>query len=168
MDAGDTRAVDAAAAHVIVEAPDGGSKTGVPDRRLVGEWERRTEPYKGMRVTFGDQELATRAIVTTAPPVTEERLASQARSAPRTVAKAQLECQRSLWKSGEEVLSGIHPAGDAAFEATIIVRDWGFAGTCRHADSRAPARLAISPDGQLSITVTRGKAITQQWARVGP
>ncbi|HVH47245.1 MAG TPA: hypothetical protein VM925_33135 [Labilithrix sp.] len=32
---------------------------------------------------------------------------------------------------------------------------------------RTGPRLSISPDGQLGITVTRGKAITQQWVRVG-
>ena len=97
---------------------------------------------------------ADNAVVTRAPPVTDARIAGQPR--------AQLECQRSLWRVGEELITGIH-AGDG----TILVRDWGLtAGTCRHADSHAPARLAVI-DGALTIDVTRGKTtVSQRWTRV--
>ncbi|MDF2692027.1 MAG: hypothetical protein K0S65_410, partial [Labilithrix sp.] len=107
-------------------------------------------------------------IVVSPPPVTEERLAAHGRATPRAGAKAQLECQRGLWKPGEELIAGVRPAGQASYEATILVRDWGFTGTCRHADSRAPARLSVTAAGELNVTVVRGKAVTQQWVRIGP
>jgi hypothetical protein len=107
------------------------------------------------------------AVVTAPPSVTQERISFQARSTPVAVAKAQLECQRSLWKPGEALITGARAVDASAFEATILVRDWGFTGTCRHADSHAPARLVVSPEGELTIEVTRGKAVvTQHWTRV--
>ena len=106
------------------------------------------------------------AIVTTPPPVTPERLAEQAHAVPGAVAKQQLECQRSLWKPGDELVTGFRAANGGGFEATILERDWGFTGTCRHADSRAPAHL-IADDGALMIRVKRGKTVTQQWSPVG-
>ncbi len=145
-----------APAAIVIDA-------AVPDP-ILGEWERQTEPYKGMRVAIRTV-TPLHVVVTTPPPVTPERLSSQARSAP--VAKAQLECQRSLWKAGEELVNDARPGSDGGFDATIVVRDWGFTGTCRHADSRAPARLAVRPDGALTIAVTRGKTVTQEWVRVG-
>lgn len=137
-----------------------------PPEPILGEWERRTEPYEGMRIAIRSG-TPMRAVVTMAPPVTPERLASYARGTPAAVAKAQLECQRSVWRTGEELVTGIRPAGDAAFEASILVRDWGYTGTCRHADSHAPARLSVSAEGELSIAVTRGKTVVQRWSRVG-
>jgi hypothetical protein len=106
------------------------------------------------------------AVVTASSPVTQERLSSQARSTPIATAKAQLECQRSLWRPGEDLITDARTASDSALEATILVRDWGFTGTCRHADSHAPARLVVSSEGDLTIEVTRGKTVTQRWARV--
>jgi hypothetical protein len=142
-------------------APD----SAPPRNPIFGEWERRTEPYKGMRIAFR-ADAPTEARVTAAPPVTQERLSNEARSAPMAVAKARLECQRSLWKPGDELIAGVRDAGTGAFDATIVVRDWGFTGTCRHADSRAPAHLVVSPDGDLTIEVTRGKTVVaQQWTR---
>jgi len=141
---------------------------GAPPNPIFGEWERATEPYKGMRVAIRGDAPA-HAVVTAPPPVTQERVSAQARSTPAAVAKTQLECQRSLWKPGEELVTGIAAAGGGAFDATILVRDWGFTGACRHADSHAPARLAISAEGELTIDVTRGKtAVTQRRNRVGP
>jgi hypothetical protein len=109
------------------------------------------------------------AVVTAPPPVTQERIAAQARSTPAPIAKTQLECQRSLWKPGEEFVTGIAAAGVGVFDATILVRDWGFIGACRHADSHAQARLVVAAEGELTIEVTRGKAaVAQRWNRVGP
>jgi hypothetical protein len=169
-DAADAHRVDATTELGRDEAGDVGraSDSGVLDDPLAGEWERRTEPYGGMRVTFRRDERAMQAIVVSPPPVTEARLAAHGRSTPRAAAKAQLECQRSLWKPGEELIAGVRPAGQASYEATILVRDWGFTGTCRHADSRASAHLSITAAGELNVTVVRGKAVTQQWVRVGP
>jgi hypothetical protein len=117
---------------------------------IDGEWERATEPYQGMRIAIRDD----RGVVTRAPP-----------AEPRSgLSKAQLECQRSLWRAGEDLITGLHDA-----DGKILVRDWGYtAGTCRHADSHAPAHLAIV-DGALDIDVTRGKTtVTQRWNRAPP
>jgi hypothetical protein len=109
------------------------------------------------------------AVVTAPPPVTQERIAAQGRLTPAAIAKTQLECQRSLWKPGEELVTGIAAAAVGAFDARILVRDWGFTGACRHVDSHAPARLVVSAEGDLTIEVTRGKtAATQRWNRIGP
>lgn len=117
---------------------------------MFGEWERATEPYQGMRIAIHGET----GVVTRAPP-------AQPRSG---LSKAQLECQRSLWHAGEELITGLHEA-----DGKILVRDWGVAaGTCRHADSHAPAHLAVG-DGALNIDVTRGKTtVTQRWIRVTP
>lgn len=161
------RAADAALdAGAVATPPHEGAAEDAAPAPIIGEWERRTEPYVGMRVAIRDLS-PMRAVVTAPPPVTEERLTARARGVPAAVAKAQLECQRSLWKPGEELVTGMRPSRDG-FEATILVRDWGFTGACRHADSRAPAHLAVSPDGELTIAVTRGKTVTQRWSRVGP
>jgi hypothetical protein len=134
----------------------------------LGEWERATEPYKGMRVAIRGDAPA-HAVVTAPPPVTQERIAAQARSTPAAIAMKQLECQRSLWKPGEELVTGIAAASGGTFDATFLVRDWGFTGTCRHADSLAPAHLVVSAEGDLTIEVTRGRtAVTQRWNRIGP
>ena len=144
-------------------APD-----SAPPNPIFGEWERATEPYKGMRVAIR-ADAPAHAVVTAPPPVTQERIAAQVRSTPAAVAKAQLECQRSLWKPGEELVTGIAPAGVGAFDATILVRDWGFTGACRHADPHAPARLVVAVDGELTIDVTRGTTtVAQHWDRIGP
>jgi hypothetical protein len=123
--------------------------SGPPMPPVFGEWERATEPYQGMRIAIRGES----GVVTRAPP-----------AEPRSgLSKAQLECQRSLWRIGEELITGLHEG-----DGKILVRDWGVAaGTCRHADSRAPARLAVV-DGALNIDVTRGKTtVTQRWIRVG-
>lgn len=129
---------------------------------LVGEWERKTEPYAGMRIVIR-AGAPMRAVVTLGPPVTSERITP-------ALTRAHLECQKSLWKNDEELVSAIVPAKEGGFDATILVRDWGFTGVCRHADSRAPAHLAVNPGmgDELTIAVTRGKVSTQRWARVAP
>jgi hypothetical protein len=168
-DAGDRRVADAGAVTdgggVAAEDRGVGPDGAVPDSPIIGEWERLTEPYKGTRAAIRSDGHTTRMVVTAPPAVTEERLALQARSAPGALAKAQLECQRSLWKAGDELIAEIRPDGEHAFAATILVRDWGFTGTCRHADSRARAGLSVSSAGELSIAVSRGKTVTQQWRR---
>ena len=168
-DAGTARPADASAEAVApsIEDSTGKQDSAAPPDPILGAWERRTEPYKGMRVSITGG-AALRAIVTAPPPVTDERLASQARSVPAAVAKKQLACQQSLWKPGDELVTGFRPASDGGYDATILVRDWGFTGTCRHADSRAPARLVVSATGELTIAVTRGKTVTQRWVRVDP
>jgi hypothetical protein len=151
----------AGAAPIVAAALD----SGAPPDPIVGEWERQTEPYKNMRMRVAIRP-DMRAVVTASPPVTQERIA-QSRSTPAAIAKVQLECQRSLWKPGEDLLTNGRAVGDGVFEATILVRDWGFTGTCRHADSHAPARLTIAADRTLSIEVTRNKTtVTQRWTRV--
>src|SRR5262249_35844644 len=148
-DAGDAAAAPATPAPA--PPPD-----SAPPNPIFGEWERATEPYKGMRLAIRE-DAPTHAVVTAPPPVTQERIAAQAPSTPAAIAKTQLECQRSLWKPGEEFVTGIAAAGVGAFDATILVRDWGFTGVCRHADSHAPARLVVSAEGELTIEVTRGR-----------
>jgi hypothetical protein len=127
---------------------------------LVGEWERQTEPYKGMRIKISSEPAAAAesAIVTRASLVPEGRTGAQ---------RAQLECQRSLWKSGDALVTGIRRAA-GGYEGTIVIRDWGFSGQCRHADSRASARMTVDGDDRLVVAVTRGKTVTQEWTRVRP
>jgi hypothetical protein len=166
--AGDAAAAPAESTAPTATPTPAPAPDSAPPNPIFGEWERETEPYKGMRVAIREDAPA-HAVVTAAPPVTQERIAAQAHSTSAAVAKTQLECQRSLWKPGEELVTGIAAAGGGAFDATILVRDWGFTGACRHADSHAPARLSVSAEGQLMIDVTRGKAaVTQHWNRVGP
>jgi hypothetical protein len=155
------------AATLAAAASDRDTRESAAPNPIIGEWERRTEPYLGMRIAIRSG-APTAAVLTASPPVTQERISLQARSTPTAVARAQLECQRSLWKPGEELITGVRAVGEGVFEATILVRDWGFTGTCLHSDSRAPARLVVSPEGQLTIDVTRGKTVTQHWVRVGP
>ncbi len=134
-----------------------------PHDPLAGEWERQSEPYKGMRVSIRG-EMPSSAVVTQ-----PSSLGTGAGAESNALRRAQLECQRSLWKPGEVLVSGLHASGERAWEGTIVVRDWGLtAGTCRHADSRAPARITIAGKDELAIAVTRGKTVTQIWRRVAP
>jgi hypothetical protein len=155
------------ATTLAAAASDRGARESAAPNPIFGEWERRTEPYKGMRVAIRSA-APTAAVLTASPPVTQERISFQARSTPAAIARAQLECQRSLWKPGEQLITGVRAVGERVFEATILVRDWGFIGTCQHSDSHAPAHLVVSPEGELTIDVTRGKTLTQHWVRVGP
>jgi hypothetical protein len=167
-DAGEAAAAIAESVSAMATPAPASTPDSAPPNSIVGEWERATEPYKGMRVVIR-ADAPAHAVVTAPPPVTQDRIAAQARSTPATIARTQLECQRSLWKPGEELVTAIAPAGVDAFDATILVRDWGVAGACRHADSHAPAHLVVSAGGELTIDVTRGKsAVTQHWNRVGP
>jgi hypothetical protein len=138
-----TRAEPDAAADVVVDpvaALPPPSAATPPVDPMLGEWERKTEPYAGMRIEIRDGK----GVVTAAPAGTDDKT----------------KCQRSLWKIGEEMLSGIHGR-----DATILVRDWGLVGgQCIHKDSRAAAEIAI--DGDMTISVTRGKTVTQRWSRV--
>lgn len=130
-----------------------------PAHPLQGEWERQSEPYRGMRVSIrGDSPSS--AIVTQPSTVGADANALR---------RAQLECQRSLWKTGEVLVSGLRPSGERAWEGSIIVRDWGLtSGVCRHQDANAPIRITLSGDDALAFSVTRGKTVTQTWKRVGP
>lgn len=106
------RAADAALdAGAVATPPHEGAAEDAAPAPIIGEWERRTEPYVGMRVAIRDLS-PMRAVVTAPPPVTEERLTARARGVPAAVAKAQLECQRSLWKPGEELVTGMRPSRD--------------------------------------------------------
>ena len=79
--------------------------------------------------------------------------------------RAQLECQRSLWKPGDALITEIRSV-DGGWEGTMLVRDWGFTGKCRHRDARAPARITRRSDRELTIAVTRGKTVLQEWRLV--
>ena len=150
---------DAATPDAIAAAPSGSASAAPAPDPILGEWERKTEPYAGMRIAIR-AGTPLRAVVTLAPPVTAARITP-------ALPRVQLECQKSLWKDGEELVSAIVPAKEGGFTATILVRDWGFTGTCRHADSHAPARLSVDPKtDELEIAVTRGKVATQRWVRV--
>lgn len=129
-----------------------------PASPLEGEWERQSEPYEGLRVSIRGEPPSS-AIVT--------QPSSRASGDANALRRAQRECQRGLWKPGDVLVSGLRPSGEGAWEGTIVVRDWGLtAGTCRHADARAPARLTRVGDDELAIAVTRGKTVTQRWKRV--
>lgn len=82
--------------------------------------------------------------------------------APDAKNKAQLECQRSLWKPGDVLLTL-----DGA-KGSIIVRDWGLVGgVCRHQDTKASVVLIGEDEDDVIFSVTRGKTtVKQDWARV--
>lgn len=77
--------------------------------------------------------------------------------------KAQLECQRSLWKPGDVMVTGFDGAS-----GTMIVRDWGLTqGVCRRRDTKVRADF-IRPDPDvLALSVWRGNTpVVQEWTRV--
>lgn len=162
----DGTALDASATAPSVPPSASASATAAlppaPHHPLAGEWERQSEPYKGMRVSIRGEMPSSAVVTQPSSPGTGAGAESNA------VRRAQLACQRSLWKPGEVLLSGLRPSGDRTWEGTIVVRDWGLAGQCRHADSRAPARITIEGVDELAIAVTRGKTVTQIWRRVAP
>ena len=84
---------------------------------------------------------------------------------PAAKNKAQLECQRSLWKPGDVLVSDFSGA-----KGTIIVRDWGLTqGVCRHHDTKAEADFVNPEADLLALTVWRGnEPIVQEWTRVTP
>ena len=114
------------------------------------EWERRSEPYVGMRVALRPTE---RKVVVTRSSIVD--------SAGKN--KAQLECQRSLWKPGEVLVTDYD-----GVRGTIIVRDWGLSGgVCRHQDTKASATFIYEERDNLIVSVTRGKSmVNQEWSRV--
>jgi hypothetical protein len=151
-------AIPAATVGATVDAVDAGRDAAgettvvVPAPRpclICGEWERQSEPYKGMRITI--REGAASGVVTRSSTVD-----AGAKN------KAQLECQRSLWKPGDVLLT-MNDAGTA-----IVVRDWGLTGgVCRHQDSKAEAAFIFADPDVLALTVTRGKTrVVQEWTRV--
>ena len=155
--ASDAPALEAPPDALVVDAAPPAPRALEPT--LEGEWERSTEPYKGLRIRVRGDDPAV-ATVSRSSVVGTER---------NPVRRAHLECQRSLWKPGDALVTGIHPVqggGGGEWEGTILVRDWGFSGTCRHKDTRAPARITRKADGDLAIAVTRGKTIVQEWKRV--
>jgi hypothetical protein len=117
---------------------------------VYGEWERQSEPYKGMRFVLRPRE--TKAIVTRSSSVDAD-----------ANNKAELECQRSLWKRGDVLISDF-----GGQRGMIVVRDWGLtAGVCRHQDTKAQADFIFADPDVLVLTVTRGnKRVAQEWTRV--
>jgi hypothetical protein len=77
--------------------------------------------------------------------------------------KAQLECQRSLWKPGDVLVTDFD-----GVKGTIIVRDWGLTGgVCRHQDTKADADFIGEEKDLLLVMVKRGKTpVAQSWSRV--
>jgi hypothetical protein len=147
-DASVEASVPAVSASAVIDAA-----VALPPPRpstIYGEWERQSEPYKGMRVAFREGE--SNALVTRSSTVD-----ATAKN------KAQLECQRSLWKPGDVLVSEMTVAG-----GTIVVRDWGLtSGVCRHQDTKARAVFIFEEEDHLLLTVTRGKTpVTQEWSRV--
>lgn len=130
-----------------------------PPRTIEGEWERQSEPYEGLRIGFRG-ETPSSAIVTQPSTVPSAE--------PNALRRAQLGCQKSLWRPGDVLVSDLRPSGERAWEGTIVVRDWGLtSGVCRHQDAKATARITLSGDDSLALSVTRGKTtVTQQWVRV--
>jgi hypothetical protein len=152
-------------------------------RDLRGTWRRMTEPYKGLVIRIQGSDARLDAVVTEPPPVTDARIAAQAAEiapkghgeaalppghAHRPLALHQLECQRSLWRSGERYLEDIRSA-EGGHAGTVVVRDWGLTnGVCRQADSHARARLELVGEEGLMISVERPgvPAKKQEWKRV--
>jgi hypothetical protein len=142
---------------------------------LLGEWERQSEPYKGLRISIQSGADGMKGVVTTPPPVTEERLAKRAAKTSRRAANAELVCQRSTWNAGEAYLSSVARAGKKVggpgFTARAVVRDWGLAPRCQHRDVATSARLELADTSTLVVWVTRPGASTpveQRWSYIGP
>jgi hypothetical protein len=117
---------------------------------IYGEWERRSPPYKGLRIALVEGESNAR--------VTRSSTVDAA-----ATNKAQLECQRSLWKPGDVIITGVTAGG-----GSVVVRDWGVTqGLCRHQETKARAAFIRADDDNLIVAVTRGKTTTnQEWSRV--
>jgi hypothetical protein len=158
LDAAAVVTVDAAVASPVPEAAAPAvvdPLLALPPPRLCnlcGEWERQDEPYVGMRMEI--RAGATQGIVTRSSTVP-----------PGAKNKAQLECQRSLWKPGDVLVTDLdHGKG------TIIVRDWGLTGgVCRHRDRKATADFIFGDENNLVLGVDVGRSgavVTQAWYRV--
>lgn len=137
-------------ARTAPEPPDAASvATATP----IGDWERVTEPYKGMVIRIRASGDVLEGAVLTPSPRTET---------------PQLACQASLWKAGEHYLRLQENKG------SIVVRDWGLtAGVCRHADAKGNASARLESE-ELVLEVTRGAGggaktpVAQRWRRRAP
>jgi hypothetical protein len=135
----DASAVDVPAPQAVIDAALPGPPVARPSPPTVfGEWERRGDPYKGMRIGI-------RAEAPDAATVTGSATGNA--------------CQQSLWKPGDV----LYRAGKIVVRDWGVVQ-----GRCEHRDTTAPAKLTVSDDGAtLSIAVTRaGKTVVQEWSRV--
>lgn len=125
--------------------------SGVAGTTLLGDWERVTEPYKGMVIRIAASHDVLEGTV-----LTPSRLAST----------PALACQASLWKAGEHYLKVQEMRASA--RGSIVVRDWGFTGgVCRHADAKGRVEARLE-EGELVLDVTRGGAgppVAQRWRR---
>lgn len=144
-------AAGAARASTTPDVPDAMAATASPDAAPavpVGDWERVTEPYKGMVI-----RIVASGDVLEGTVLTPSRLSTT----------PQLACQASLWRRGEPYLKLQEDKG------SIVVRDWGLtAGVCRHADTKAKVEARLE-SGELVLAVTRGGAsggpTAQRWRR---
>jgi hypothetical protein len=128
---------------------------------LDGEWERETEPYKGLRMSIPSGRI------TRVPVVTDERLAARGGNAR---GKAELDCQSASWHTGETYLSDLASDGPKAYRARAVVRDWGLAPNCQHRDASGAAHIDVMDSRTLDMMVTRQGSktpVTQRWSRVG-
>jgi len=130
----------------MIDATTDDAAAALAPLTIFGEWQRDTEPYRGMRIEIRAEAPGVATV--TRPSVVDDR-------DPR---KRELACQESLWKKGDVYVS----------DGTIVVRDWGLVGgVCRHQDTRAPAQLTLGEHGlSLLIAVKRGKTVVQTWTRV--
>jgi hypothetical protein len=183
-------AVDAAASEARAPAPAGsvaaaGAEASTPETPesapLVGEWERATPPYQGLRVRIQEAEAGSFEAVITAPSsASASRVAAhaedlarrqhrrEASEALRRRAAAELACQEAAFRPGQALARALRAAGDGTLEGSIVVRDWGLTPRCTHRDAQGKVRIERAEEGALAFTVTRGrmKPAAQRWTRI--
>jgi hypothetical protein len=170
-----------ASASVVAPGPQVTAPVKLEPAPLVGEWERATPPYQGLRVRIREAEAGSFDAVVTAPPsVSASRVAAhaedlarrqhrrEASEALRRRAAAELACQEAAFRPGQVLARALRAAGDGTLEGTIVVRDWGLTPRCTHRDAQGKVRIERVEEGALAFTVTRGrmKPAAQRWTRV--
>jgi hypothetical protein len=133
---------DGSVQDAAIETPEAAAPPAAP-ATTVGEWERETAPYVGLRIAIDDSGVGKVTRPSTNDPKNPE-----------------LACQASLWKAGDAYLQN----------GSVVVRDWGVVGgRCEHRDTRATTTIALADGGgTLVMSVKRGKTTDQTWSRVAP
>jgi len=133
-----TQAIDTDAAAPPPPVVDARVEAPPPKPTIFAEWERRSDPYKGMRIRVAEDEVAlvTRSSVGNA-------------------------CQQSLWKPGDTVLSGglIIVRDWGVVQGKCEHRDTKAPAKLSLSEDGATLTIAVT---------RAGKTTNQEWSRVTP